>query len=346
MKNMAPTVAHCVSLPAPQGGRILARGGPSPKPRAQRGAAILTAMLTVTLVATLAATALWQQWRGLEVETAQRARVQSAWMLVGALDWARLILREDARSGGADHLGEPWAIPLEEARLSTFFASDTSAFDSSEDVMQAFISGRMVDLQSRLNVTSLVDAGKVSLPAVRAFIKLYGLLDLPENEIGLLAENLRFAMDTSIDNRNGNQAALLPQRVEQLVWLGVSPRSIALLKPYVTILPVRTAVNLNTASAEVLFASVDNLDMAGARRLVTTRTLAHFQTLADAAKILGDGPSPFAEGQHSVASRFFEVRSRLRLDQITVQERSVVQRDGINVKALTRERVSGDASLQ
>jgi hypothetical protein len=54
----------------------------------------------------------------------KRSRVQSAWVLTGALDWARLILREDARSGGADHLGEPWAVPLQEARLSTFLAAD------------------------------------------------------------------------------------------------------------------------------------------------------------------------------------------------------------------------------
>ena len=52
-------------------------------------------MLTVTLVATFAAAALWQQWRAVEVETAERARLQSAWILVGALDWSRLILRED-----------------------------------------------------------------------------------------------------------------------------------------------------------------------------------------------------------------------------------------------------------
>ena len=51
--------------------------------RAQRGAAILMAMLVVTLVATLAAAALWQQWRSVEVEAAQRARVQSSWILVG-----------------------------------------------------------------------------------------------------------------------------------------------------------------------------------------------------------------------------------------------------------------------
>jgi len=88
----------------------------------QTGAALLMAMLTVTLVATFASAAMWQQWRSVEVETAERSRVQASWVLTGALDWARLILREDARSGGADHLAEPWAVPLQEARLSTFLA--------------------------------------------------------------------------------------------------------------------------------------------------------------------------------------------------------------------------------
>ena len=90
----------------------------------QRGAALLLAMLTVVLVATLASAALWTQWRAFEIERAERQRAQAAWILNGALDWARLILREDVRTGGADHLGEPWAVPLAEARLSTFLAAD------------------------------------------------------------------------------------------------------------------------------------------------------------------------------------------------------------------------------
>jgi general secretion pathway protein K len=42
--------------------------------------------------------------------------------------------------------------------------------------------------------------------------------------------------------------------------------------------------------------------------------------------------------QHSVNSLFFEVQGRLRLDQTVVQERSVVQREGLNVKTLWRDR--------
>ena len=314
--------------------------------KAQKGAAILTAMLTVTLVASLAAAALWQQWRSTEVETAQRARVQSAWILIGALDWARLILREDARSGGADHLAEPWAVPLEEARLSTFFASDSSASDRADDVQQSFISGRIIDLQSRLNITNLVENGKVSPTALNQFAKLFDLLGLPAPELARLAENLRFALDTSADNRSGASAPLLPQRVEQLVWLGLSARSVALLAPFVTVLPVRTAVNLNTASAEVVYASLPTLDLASARQFVTGRTLAHFATLVDAVRLLGSHSGDVAEGQHTVASRFFEVRGRLRLDQVTVLEHSLLQRDGLEVKTLWRERLAGDASLQ
>ena len=44
-------------------------------------------MLTVALVATLSAAALWQQWRALAVESAERQRVQGSWILAGALDW-------------------------------------------------------------------------------------------------------------------------------------------------------------------------------------------------------------------------------------------------------------------
>ena len=40
--------------------------------KTQRGAALLAAMITVALVATLAAAALWRQWRGVEVEGAER----------------------------------------------------------------------------------------------------------------------------------------------------------------------------------------------------------------------------------------------------------------------------------
>ena len=309
------------------------------RPLRQAGAALLTAMLTVALVASLASAALWQQWRSVEVEAAERARVQSFWVLTGALDWARLILREDARSGGPDSLSEPWAVPLEEARLSTFLAADkNNTADSDASASQAFLSGLISDLQARLNVTNLVDNGKVSEPALQAFAKLFEQLGLPPAELAALAENLRQALNTRSENDAASVAPLLPQRVDQLVWLGLSPASLAILRPYITLLPVRTPVNLNTASVTVLFACIPSLDMALAQRLVSARQTAPFRTLAAVTEQLGQLTVPLNEAQQSVNSRFFEVQGRLRLDQNVVEEHSVVQRDGLEVKTLWRDR--------
>ena len=63
----------------------------------QQGAALLLAMVIVALVATVTAGMVWQQTRAVQVEEAERARAQAGWILSGALDWARLILREDLR---------------------------------------------------------------------------------------------------------------------------------------------------------------------------------------------------------------------------------------------------------
>ncbi len=312
-----------------------------------KGAALLLAMLTVTLVATLAASALWQQWRGIEVESAERSRLQASWVLVGALDWARLILREDARSSSVDHLGEPWAIPLQEARLSTFLAADkTTTVDKEDTLPQAFLSGVITDQQARLNVFNLVysgDRGKLSESSMRAFGKLFELLGLASTELNLLANNLRLARNV---NETGGinvasddftkQVLLLPQRVDQLVWFGLSQRSLEVLRPYITLLPVRTRVNINTASATVLYASIPTLDMAQAQRLVSARQNSHFAVLADAAKVLGGGLQ-LDNLDLSVNTRFFEVQGRFRLDQAVTQERSTVQRDGLAVKVLWRD---------
>ena len=338
---------------------------PRPAECRQTGAALLTAMLTVTLVATLASAALWQQFRSLEVETAERGRLQSGLILTGALDWARLILREDARSGGADHLAEPWAVPLEEARLSSFLAVDGVVADNERD---AFLSGSIVDMQGRLNVANLVDGSGKSAAGVASFERLFELLDIAPQTLVTLTDNYvdatkkaalaaqpsatsppsssSFASAPSASTPASSSASpsgapadfLLPQRLEQLTWLGLDVATLAALEKHVTLLPTRTPVNLNTASALVIAASTPGLDIAGAQKLVAARARKHFSTLADASQALGNSAVSFTDGTHSVASRFFEVRGQLRLDQLAVFERSLVQRDGLNVRTLWRAR--------
>ncbi|MET3496949.1 type II secretion system minor pseudopilin GspK [Variovorax boronicumulans] len=327
--------------------------------RRQSGAALLAAMLTVMLVATFSAAALWQQWRSAEVEGAERARVQAAWVLIGALDWSRLILGEDGRSGGPDHLGEPWAVPLEEARLTSFLSAEKNvASDNLEGLPDAFLSGRIVDAQSKLNVLSLVDAGKPVPASLATFTRLFGLLGLPASELSQMTTGLISAQGASTDaasgggsgisagSGDGGNAPLMPQEVSQLVWLGLSPSTATALEPYVTVLPVRTTLNLNTASAEAISASLENMPIATARQLVEKRTRSYFKTIDEANAGLPSGGSRFNAAQHGVGTQFFEVYGRLRLDRTWVEEHSLLQRNGVTVTTVWRTRGAGATTTQ
>lgn len=317
--------------------------------RAQQGAALLAAMLTVTLVASFAATALWQQWRAVEIETAERSRVQTAWVLTGALDWARAILREDARAGTTDHLGEAWAATPPETPLATFFAAARVAAGGADALPAGGLSIRLVDLQSRLNVRNLLEDNQVSQVDLRCFSRLFELLELPQAELAAMAEKLRLASDPPADTASGAVRPLMPQRVEQLVWLGLSPGSVARLAPHVSLLPSRTPVNLNTASAQVLYACTPDLALAQAERMVMERQRDPFGTLDDAMRRTG-GNVRLSETRHSVTSRFFELRGRLRTEGAAVEERSLLERTELDVKALWRERdvdnTRGEPALQ
>jgi general secretion pathway protein K len=195
----------------------------------------------------------------------------------------------------------------------------------------------MVDLQSRLNLTNLVQDGQIDASSLLAFTRLFKLLNLSVAELAGMAEQLRQAQGMS-PNSGANAAPLMPQEVDQLVWVGLSPHSLAVLRPFITLLPVRTPVNLNTAPAEVIYACVEAYEIADAHRLVTTRSATHLATLADASKAGGLASAQFNDAQHSVASRFFEVSGNLQVAQTTVQEQSLVQRDGLEVKTLWRKR--------
>jgi general secretion pathway protein K len=323
----------------------------------QRGAALLTAMLTVALVATLASAALWQQWRQVEIEIAERGRSQTAWMMTGAMDWTRLILREDAISAqgaAADHLGEPWALPVQESKLSTFLSQDQQWREGDAEV---FLSGQITDAQSRMNVMNLVEDGQISPPALARFAALFERLGLPLAELQTMAQQLQASLQankvgqasTNRATPNPGPAPLLPQQTAQLVWLGLSPSTLAALQTHITVLPEATPVNLNTASAEVLSAVLPGMDLASARQAVTQRQRGHWASLNAAQEALGASGRLLDDKQHSVQSRYFEVQGRMRIDNVVQQETALVRRDGGQVRMLWRVRspqLRLDAPLQ
>jgi len=295
-----------------------------------RGAALLVAMVLLSVVATLAAGMVWQQWRAVQVETAERSRHQSSWMLLGALDWARLILREDARSGKATSLNEPWATPLAEARLSSFLATDRD--NNADSGPEAFLAGSITDAQARYNLRNLVIDNKVDALQLAILQRLCSSVGLGPDTAGTLAEGLLAAQLAATDN-----APLPPQQLADLVWLGLDAAVLERLASVAVLLPVATPVNLNTASREVLAGVVVGLDLGSADRLVQSRVRTPLRSIADAVAIVGAGPK-LQERDVDVKSSYFEVRGRLRLENRVLESRSLVERrSGLQVLAIQRQ---------
>ncbi len=327
------------------------------KPWRERGAALLTAMIIVTLIASLAAGMVWQQYRAVQIEAADRARAQSAWILQGALDWARLILREDAQTNQRNkkvyHLGEPWAVPLAEARLSTFLAADKSSA-SDDEGPEAFLSGTIEDAQSRYNLRALLGGPKVPELEQRVLERLCSQVNAPPGTAALIINGLRAsfpaqaASSPSGVNVPGNGASgppvsesgpLQPAGIDQLSWLGLDDATLRRLQPYVVLLPKPTPVNLNTAPREVIAALFDGVTLSDAERLVQVRKAQPLQAVDDAKKSLPANVELGAD-RASVDSSYFIVTGRLRLDERQLEQRSLIERQGLNMIVLARERIN------
>ena len=326
---------------------------PHTRPAPRRGAALLLAMLILVLVATFTGAMVWQQNRSLQIEAAERARGQAAWILSGALDWARLILREDARSTpassgarGVDSLDEPWNTPLAESRLSTFLAVDKD--NNAEDQgPEAFLSGAIVDAQSRWNLRNLFDPAGKEVPSQRAVLaRLCAQANVSADVAQRIVEQLRGAWGP-VAASPGDAVAnpmLPPSRLADLVWMGIEQAVLDRLEPWVDVLPVTTAVNVNTAPREVLVAVIEGLDLGSAERLLRARQSKPFASVDQFKAELPEGllkdPSRI-----SVGSGWFHVFGRLRLEERVLEERSLLERRGNDVLVARRERISLDAAM-
>lgn len=289
-----------------------------PRARPDHGAALLVAMVLLSVVATLAAGMVWQQWRAVQVETAVRARAQSSWLLVGAEDWARLILRE-ARATPVS-LNDAWAAPLAETRLSSFLAVDRD--NNADSGPEAFLAGAISDAQARYNLRNLIAENKVEPKQLQILERLCTSVGLGPDTAARLAAGLLASQQT-----DGDAAPLPPQQLDDLAWLGLPPEVLSRLASVVVLLPTATPINLNTASREVLAGVVEGLDLGSADRLVAARQRRALANLGDVTAIVGAAPK-LNDRDVDVKSAFFEVRGRLRLEARVLESRSLLERRG------------------
>jgi general secretion pathway protein K len=299
---------------------------------------LLVAMVVLTLVATLAAGMLWQQSRAIGVESAERTRAQAAWILSGALNLGRVLLRIDGRTPGVDHKNEVWATRLQEASLSSMLAQDRN--NNVEGTPEAFLSGGIRDAQERYNLRNLVDPAtlKVVPAELEALARLCDTAGVAPQTAQTLANGLRAAWQAERPGQGEapavEAAPLAPQSVEQLVWLGLDAQTVRKLLPYVDLLPEPTPLNINTASPEVLAAVIAGLDIATAKRIESRRPYKELQ------EARGDVPgnSALDPKRLSVGTNYFVIAGTLRMDGLLLEERQLVKRDNRRVQPLARWR--------
>lgn len=307
----------------------------------QRGVAVIMALLLTTLAITIVASLFWQQQVQVRSIENQRLQLQKQWILRGALDWAGLILREDAKHSAIDDLGEPWAAPLAETRLDQYVENGRAA----DDIADASLSGSISDAQARYNLTNLCPNGTINPDEVAVFARLLRNAKMDSQLAQATADAMAAALKKPVSNatnnsttNNGNQSDPLPMNLIQLDDLlavpNFSPVMLTKLKEWVIFLPHATPVNVNTASAAVLAARIATLTLADANELVASRKTASFRDLADFSHRLPGKSFAVASNEASVTTNYFLVSGKVRMSRARLEMQALIERSSANSKLI------------
>jgi general secretion pathway protein K len=309
--------ARLSAVGPPQGARA-PLGGSGARPAHSVGAAILMALIIVAIAATMAATMLARQQASLVGEEARRHATQARWILRGAMDWVRLVLREDLRFNAVDHLGEAWAVPLKPISLKAFLAVDQRADDA---VFEALLQCKIDDAQAKFNLRNLAeDNTQPSTTQTAALIKLLTAL-------GLSSKAKDLANEASANVLLLVQGALFEPRSAMDLMTSLTSEERTKLSPYITLLPRPTLVNCNTASAEVLQAVIPDLDLSQAKSIVERRAGAYFTTTQQLTQQI-QAYKPKGAPPISTTTNYFEVTGVVLWDALTIEQHALVERKG------------------
>ncbi|WP_176158363.1 type II secretion system minor pseudopilin GspK [Burkholderia multivorans] len=338
-------------------------------PRGERGAAIITALLVVALAAILVSGMLWRQQVQVRRIENQRMLAQAQWVARGALDWTRMILRSEGDTApGITYLGGIWAVPIAKTKLSDFLGrigapnqggDDTYISGSIEDAQAKFNLRNLIASPApgvlQLNVAQLAAFQRLltTLGYDGAFAKRIAL----QVRAGLMHSATRFQLptlpgggmaptapvmggdtqaggftdDPGLADGERGPAPLTMTSVDSLLDVdGVTPEMVARLRPFVTVLPTTTPVNMNTAPAEVIAALVPGMSVSSAQALVSRRETVFFRNVGDVQLALRGAGAPGVQLDASlidVNSSYFVVHGRIQHDRAEVDRTSLVYRD-------------------
>ena len=299
----------------------------------EKGIALITVMLILALATILAVSMSSRQ----QLDIHRSANVfnfeQAYQYILGAEEWGKQILKRDSQDNKIDSLNDDWAtvlpaLPIEGGQMT----------------------GKIEDLQARFNINNLVQGGKPQELYIERFKRLLRNLELNEDIsatiIDWIDSNEESGFSGAEDNeylnlspayRTANQT--MHDVSELLLVKGIDFETYEKLRPYVCVLKSETAINVNTASAEVLSSIVKDFTLDDANSLVEERNKEAYDKVDDfiqhpllkQKKVKKDGLS--------VSTQYFQLSSTTQLERVNVEFLTILHRDNDGrVKIVTRHR--------
>jgi general secretion pathway protein K len=234
------------------------------------GIALVTALLVVAVAVIAAAAMLVTHNVAVHRSSNLRFVEQAWWYGAGVENWVGEILRQDRRDNEVDHLEEDWAKPVDYLPIEG-----------------GFVRGRIIDQQGCLNLNNL--SGQIAEATAGQLQRLLGLLEGtdPYNAPALVQAiqdwidpdfepripgGAEDGIYTSFDPpyRTANRPMLSVS--ELLLVNGMTREVYQALSPHVCALPsTDTAINVNTASPQVLASLAPDLTLQDGEALAARR---------------------------------------------------------------------------
>lgn len=302
------------------------RSSPPSRLKRQRGVAIITALLIVTIATTVSMTISTRLQLDVRRTGNLIAQDQAQFYLLAAEEWSQRILQQDKKDSTYDSLDEDWAVELPPIPVDG-----------------GSIQGRLTDLHACLNINSLV-AGNAIDPTVKDRLSLlFSRLGVSGNVIQAIADWIDSDLQTS--NPNGAEDGYylnldVPYRTANTRMYSVSElrlvkgfedsKTYDQVKDYLCAFITEggdIAINVNTASAEVLQSLSADMTESLAGEIIAQRNEQPFTTLKEFTSFAGLGTIIKNTDKLTTSSDYFLLRTQAIIGQANKVMYSIIYRD-------------------
>ena len=275
----------------------------------ENGSATITALIVVGVAAAVISGLVWRQQLQIRNIENIRDRTQAHWLQHGMIDFARLVLTQDMRTSQSDHLGEAWALPLNDSKVADFLKNA----DIPDEIKSVSVNGAITDAQSFFNLNNVSTTNGVLI-----FSRLLTTIGLNPNLAQQTAQSLQ-------------ERQIVFSDVYDLIGIpGYNESMVEVLRPFVIALPTTSTINFNTAPAEVLMAVFPTLTRSTANNLVQQRTNTPAKDLNEISTILarsGAGINVIVDASLiNVSSQFWLTNSEVKIGYSVFMNTSLIQR--------------------